>query len=104
MVAGESKYAGLQGEQQAAELHAGKMIAGEVDTEDQVAAMEAVNSAETGTRELVVGREKILYREGVQVQDEGPSKFMYIQNRVTLFAIQLHTALILPIYAAFLNW
>ena len=95
MSAGESKYAGL-GEQQA-ESHAGKTNAGEVDAEDQVAAMEAVNSAETGTSKLVVGREKILYREWVQVQaDEGPSKFVYIQNRVTLFAIQLHTALILP--------
>ena len=84
------------GEQQA-ELHAGKMNAGEVGAEDQVAAMEAVKSAETGASELVVGREKILYREWVQVQaDEGPSKFVYIQNRVTLFAIQLHTALILP--------
>ena len=84
MAAGESKYAGL-GEQQA-ELHAGKMNAGEVDAEDKVAAMEAVNSAETGASELVVGREKILHRELVQVQaDEGPSKFVYIQNRVTLF-------------------
>ena len=96
MVAGESKYTGLQGEQQA-EFHAREMIEGEVDAEDQVAAMEAVNSAETGTSELVVGREKILYRELLQVQaDEGPSKFIYIQNRVTLFAIQLHTALMLP--------
>ena len=70
---------------------------GEVDAEDHAfIAMEAVNSAETGASELVGGREKILYREWVQVQDEGPSKFVYIQNRVTLFAIQLHTALILP--------
>ena len=101
MVAGESKYAGL-GEQQT-EPHAGKMNAGEVDAEDQVAAMEAVNSAETGASELVVGREKIIYRELVQVQaDEGPSTFVYIQNRVTLFSVQLHTALILP--AVFLIW
>ena len=98
MGAEESKYAGL-GEQQA-ESHAGKMNAGEVDAEDQVASMEAVNSAETGESELVVGREKILYREYVQVQaDEGPSKFVYIQKRKTLFAIQLHTALILPAHA-----
>ena len=61
MVAGES-YAGL-GEQQA-ELLAG-MNAGEVDAEDQAfIAMEAVNSAETEASELVVGREKILYRPG----------------------------------------
>ena len=94
MSAGESN-AGLRKQQ--AELHAGKMNAGEVDAEDQVAAMEAVNSAETRASELVVGREKIPYRELVQVQaNEGPSKFVYIQNRVTLFAIQLHTALILP--------
>ena len=80
LVAGEigAKYAGLR-EQQAPESHAGKMNAGEVDTEDQVAAMEAVNSAETGASELVVGREKILYRELVQVQaDGGPFKFVYI--------------------------
>ena len=51
MGAGESKYAGLR--EQQAEPHAGKMIAGEVDAEDQVAAMEAVNSAETGASELV---------------------------------------------------
>ena len=94
MVAGES-YAGL-GEQQA-ELHTGMMNLGEVDTEDHAfIAMEAVNRAEPGASELVVGREKIRCREWVQVQDEGPSKFVYIQNRVTLFAIQLHTALILP--------
>ena len=103
MGAGESKYAGLR-EQQAEPL-AGMMIAGEVDAEDQVTAMEAVNSAETGASELVVGREKILYRELVQVQeDEGPSKFVYIQNRKTLFAIQLHTALILPAHAVLLDW
>ena len=66
------------GEQQA-ELHAGKMNAGEVGAENQVAAMEAVNNAETGSSELVVGREKILYRELVQAQaNESPSKFVYI--------------------------
>ena len=72
---GELKYAGL-GEQQA-ESHAGKMNAGEVDAEDQVAAMEAVNSAETGASELVVGREL------VQLQaesDEDPSEFVYIRS------------------------
>ena len=68
---GELKYAGL-GEQQAEPL-AGKMNAREVDAEDQVAAMEAVNNLETGASELVVGREL------VQLQaDEGPSKFVYI--------------------------
>ena len=60
--AGESKYAGLR--EQQAEPHAGKMIAGEVDAEDQVAAMEAVNSRETGASELASGwkRENRLQR------------------------------------------
>ena len=59
-----------------------------------------MNSAETGASELVVGREKILYRE--LEADEGSSKFVYIQNREMLFAIQLHTVLILP--AVLLDW
>ena len=62
--------------------------------------MQAVNSVIAGASELVVGREKLQDREfvaPVQVQaDGGPSTFVYIQNRLPLFAIQLHTALFLP--------
>ena len=48
-------------------MNAGKMFAGEVDAEDQVAEMEAVNSAETGASGLVVERKKILYREYIYI-------------------------------------
>ena len=65
--------------------------------------MQAVNSAVAGASELVVGREKFQnnhnreFAASVQVQaDGGPSTFVYVQNRLPLFAIQLHTVLILP--------
>lgn len=48
--AGESKYTGLKEEPLAGQK------AREVDAEDQVAAMEAANSAAAGASELVVGR------------------------------------------------
>ena len=90
----------------AAELDARKTnggeLAGETYAEDQVAPMEAVN-----INELEVGRENDHDRElaaPVQVQavDDGPFTFVFNQNRLTLFAIQLDTALILP--ATFQNW
>ena len=93
------------GEQVAGEVYAGEMCA-----EDQVAAMEAVNSAVAGARELVVGREDMFNSHDrelaapVQVEavDDGPSTFVFNQNRITLLAIQLDATLILP--ATFQNW
>ena len=56
--------------------------------EEAVAAMEATNFPATGASEY---QDRELATP-VQVEaDEGPSTFVYIQNRVTLFAIQLHT-------------
>ena len=82
------------------ELVAGEVHAGEMCAEDQVAAMEA------GASELVVGREDTSNSHDrelptpvqVQVQaiDDGPSTFVFNQNKVMLFAMQLDTALILP--------
>ena len=93
------------GEQVAGEVYAGEMCA-----EDQVAAMEAVNSIVAGASKLVVGREDMFDSHDrelaapVQVEavDDGPSTFVFNQNRITLLAIQLDAALILP--ATFQNW
>ena len=73
--------------------------------EDQVVATEAVNSAVDGASEPVVEREDMSNSHDkelpapVQVQlavDDGPSTFIFNQNRFTLFAMQLDTAVILP--------
>ena len=92
------------------ELVAGEVYAGEMCAEDQVAAMEAMNSAVDGTSKLVVGRENMSNSRDrelpapVQVQavDNGLSTFVFNQNKVMLFAMQLDTALIIP--ATFQNW
>ena len=83
------------------ELAAGEVYAGEMCTEDQVAAMEAVNSAVDGASEPVVGRENMSNSRDrelpapmqVQAVDDGPSTFVFNQNKVMLFAMQLNTAL-----------
>ena len=92
------------------ELVAGEVYAGEMCGEDQVAAMEAVSSAVAGASELVVGREDMSNSHDrelaapVQVQaiDDSPSTFVFNQNKIMLFAMQLDTAFILP--ATFQNW
>ena len=92
-------------EESRVELDSGVIVlAGDTYAEDQVVGMEAVSSAVDGASELVVGREDMSNSHNrelaapVQVQavDDGPSTFVWIQNRVMLFAIQLDTALILP--------
>ena len=87
-------------------MNGGELVAGEGEmrAEDQVAAMEAVSSAVDGASELVVGREdmsnshdrELAVPVQVEAVDDGPFTFVFNQNRVMLFAIQLDTALIIP--------
>ena len=70
----------------------------EVNREDQVAVMKAMNVGGSNGREKVPYNSDSELAPPVQVQaNEGPSTFVYIQNRVTPFAMQLHTVLILPV-------
>lgn len=78
------------------------MHSGEMYTGNQVAAVEAVDSAVAEASELVVGREILPNKHDrelavpVQVEaDRGAFAFVYLQNKMTPFTIQFDSAFIL---------